>query len=143
MVFCISCACCGCVELDCELCAHRSQPNFTQPQQAQLMQNTICSYTQSCSPEDGHNDARNMLDRSLIINTRLVASCWFLFLHPTGMKYFFSSQPSRLDLRPNQPPTQWTAGLFTWGVGERRQKRKSDPSPPSKVEVKNERNHAL
>ena len=26
-------------------------------------------------------------DRSLIINTRLVASCWFLFLHPTFMMH--------------------------------------------------------
>jgi len=25
------------------------------------VQNTICSYTQSCSPEDVHNDVRNML----------------------------------------------------------------------------------
>ena len=25
------------------------------------VQNTICSYTQSCSPEDWHNDARNKL----------------------------------------------------------------------------------
>ena len=35
------------------------EPNSTQPQPAQPVQNTICSYTQSCSPEDGHNDARN------------------------------------------------------------------------------------
>jgi len=47
------------------------------------VQNTICSSTQSCSPEDGHNDAQNMLDRRLTINIRLVASCWFLSLHPT------------------------------------------------------------
>jgi hypothetical protein len=26
-----------------------------------VLQNTICGSTQSCSPEDGHNDARNML----------------------------------------------------------------------------------
>ena len=25
------------------------------------VQNTNCSYTQSCSPEDGHNDVQNML----------------------------------------------------------------------------------
>ena len=28
---------------------------------AQPVQNTICSNTRSCSPDDGHNDARNML----------------------------------------------------------------------------------
>ena len=31
----------------------------------------------SYSPDDVHNDARNMLDRSLIINIVLVASCWY------------------------------------------------------------------
>jgi len=41
--------------------AHSSRPNSTQPQPAQPVQNTIRSYTQSCSPEDGHNDAWNML----------------------------------------------------------------------------------
>jgi len=34
---------------------------FTQPQTAQPVQNTIRSNTRSCSPDDGHNDARNML----------------------------------------------------------------------------------
>ena len=38
-----------------------SWPSSTQPQRAQPLQNTICRNTQSCSPEDGHNDARNML----------------------------------------------------------------------------------
>jgi len=37
--------------------AHSSHPSSTQPQPAQPMQNTICGSTQSCSPEDGHNDA--------------------------------------------------------------------------------------
>jgi len=30
-----------------------------------------------CSPEDWHNDARNMLRQKLIINHLIVASCWF------------------------------------------------------------------
>ena len=30
-----------------------------------------------CSPEDGHNDARNMLRQKLIIKKLIVASCWF------------------------------------------------------------------
>jgi len=46
MVFCTGCAGCGCVELGREPCA---------------VQNTICSSIRSCSPDDGHNDARNML----------------------------------------------------------------------------------
>ena len=33
----------------------------TQPQPAQPVQKTICSNTRSCSPDDGHNDVRNML----------------------------------------------------------------------------------
>ena len=37
------------------------RPSSTQPQPAQPMQNTICSNTRSCSPDDEHNDARNML----------------------------------------------------------------------------------
>jgi len=60
MVFCTGCAGCGCVELG-ALCVHSLQPSTTQSQPAQPVQNTICSNTRSCSPEDGHNDARNML----------------------------------------------------------------------------------
>jgi len=37
-----------------------SQPNSAQPQPAQPVQDIVCSYTQSCSLEDWHNDARNM-----------------------------------------------------------------------------------
>jgi len=48
MVFYTDCAGCGCVELGRKLCA-------------QPVQNTICSKTRSCSPDNGHNDARNML----------------------------------------------------------------------------------
>ena len=36
--------------------AHSSRPSSTQP-----VQNTICGSTQFRSPEDGHDDARNML----------------------------------------------------------------------------------
>ena len=41
--------------------AHRLRPSSTEPQPAQPVQNTICGSTRSCSPDDGHNDARNML----------------------------------------------------------------------------------
>ena len=42
--------------------AHDADPhNYSQPQPAQPVQNTICGSTRSCSPDDGHNDARNML----------------------------------------------------------------------------------
>ena len=66
---------CGCMELRRELCAlcesnsnlhtvhtaHNAAPhNHSQPQPAQPVQNTICGSTPSCSPDDGHNDARNM-----------------------------------------------------------------------------------
>jgi len=30
-------------------------------EQVVLVQNTICNNKRSCSPDDGHNDARNML----------------------------------------------------------------------------------
>ena len=72
MVFCTVCDGCGCVELGRELCAlwksnsnfhsaHKSRPSSTQPQPSQTMQNTICGSAHSCSPDDGHNDDRNML----------------------------------------------------------------------------------
>ena len=41
--------------------AHSLRPSSTQPQPAQPVQNTICSNTRSCSPDNGHNDVRNML----------------------------------------------------------------------------------
>ena len=41
--------------------AHSPRPSSTQPQTAQPVQNTICGSAHSCSPDDGHNDVRNML----------------------------------------------------------------------------------
>jgi len=56
MVFCTGCAGRGRVELTRSL-----RPSSTRPRPAQLVQNTICGNTQSCSPEDGYNDTRNVL----------------------------------------------------------------------------------
>jgi len=74
MVFCTGCAGCDCVEQDRKLCAlcagyrstashsaHILRPCSTQPHPVQPVQNTIGSNTRSCSPDDGHNDARNIL----------------------------------------------------------------------------------
>ena len=77
MVFCTGCDGCGCVELGRKLCAlsrslfeqsnsdlqsaHSLRPSSTQPQPSQPVQNTICGSAHSCSPDDGHNDDRNML----------------------------------------------------------------------------------
>jgi hypothetical protein len=41
--------------------AHSLRPSSTQPQPSQPVQNTICGSAHSYSPDDGHNDARNML----------------------------------------------------------------------------------
>jgi len=42
--------------------AHDAAPhNHRQPQPTQPVQNTICGSTRSYSPDDGHNDVRNML----------------------------------------------------------------------------------
>jgi len=60
MVFCTSCAGHGFVELGRKLyapCAH----SLRRPRPVQPVQNAICGNTQSCSPEDGHDDSRNML----------------------------------------------------------------------------------
>ena len=48
---------------------------------AEPAQYTICSNTGLCSPEDGHNDARNMLRQKLIINTWLLHLVGFLSLY--------------------------------------------------------------
>ena len=74
MGFCTGCAGCGCVVLGrkcCALCEVRTvtftqytqhlRHSSTQPRPAQTVQNTICAKTRTCSPDDGHNDARNML----------------------------------------------------------------------------------
>jgi len=55
--------CVLCVKVDQRLShsAHRSCSSSTQPQSAQSVQNTICSSTRSCVPDEGHNDARNMM----------------------------------------------------------------------------------
>jgi len=45
----------------CWLSLCEAGPSSTQPKPAQTVQNTICGSTQSCSPDNGHNDARNML----------------------------------------------------------------------------------
>jgi len=42
--------------------------NRYQPHPAEPAQHTTCSNTRSWSPEDGHNDDRNMLRQKLIIN---------------------------------------------------------------------------
>jgi hypothetical protein len=44
-----------------KLCAHSLRPSSTQPQPSLPVQNTICGSAHSCSSDDGHNDARNML----------------------------------------------------------------------------------
>jgi len=41
--------------------AHSARPSSTQPQPTQPVQNTICGIAHSCSSDDGHNDARNVL----------------------------------------------------------------------------------
>ena len=103
MVFCTGCAGCGCVELGHELCAlwkllfdsnsnfhsaHSSRSSSTQPQPSQPVQNTIC-----CSAHTlvllmmGIMMPETCWGKSLILNIRLVASCWFLSLHPTFMMH--------------------------------------------------------
>ena len=55
--------CLHCVKVTVRLPSHSAnivRPSSTQPQPAQPVQNTICSSTRSSSPDDGHNDARNM-----------------------------------------------------------------------------------
>ena len=41
--------------------AHSLRPSSTQPQPSLPVQNTICGSAHSCSPDDVHNDASNVL----------------------------------------------------------------------------------
>ena len=106
MVFCTGCAGCGCVELGCELCAlcegYCSNCNFHTVR-------TVCDPAPHNHSQ--HNQCRTPYavvhslvllkmgimmpetwwDRSLIINIRLVASCWFLFFHPILCSWFWLS----------------------------------------------------
>ena len=45
----------------CALCAHGLLPGFPRHQPAHQELITVCSNIRSRAPEDGHNDARNML----------------------------------------------------------------------------------
>ena len=75
-VFCTVSDGCGCVELGRKLwrslfdsveqwpsqCTQLSlRPSSTQPQPSLTVHNTVCGSAHSCSPDDGHDDARNML----------------------------------------------------------------------------------
>jgi len=49
-----------------------------------MQQSDVTAYAVThslCSPEDGHNDARNMLRQKLIINIRFLHLVGFLSLH--------------------------------------------------------------
>jgi len=72
----------------------------TQPQPAQPVQTTICGSTRFWSPDDGKMVGESCWDRSLIINIRLVASCWFLSLHTTFMKHGHKSPKFSLPYLP-------------------------------------------
>ena len=61
VVCCWDASCVHCVEQQLSHGAHSLRPSSTRPRPAQPVHNTICCNTQSCSPEDGHNDARNKL----------------------------------------------------------------------------------
>jgi len=63
-------------------CAHSLRPSSTQPQSAQPVQNTIAVIHGLVLLTMGIMMPETFWDRSLIINIRLVASCWSLFLHP-------------------------------------------------------------
>ena len=58
--------------------AHDTAPNnHSQPQPAQPVQNTACSSTRSCCPDDGHNDARNMF-RQKFDNKHRISCIWLV-----------------------------------------------------------------
>jgi len=63
--------------VSCTGCAGRGHVELAQP-----VQDTIRGNTQSCSPEDGHSDAPNVLRWTVEINLRLVGfSLYLKFFH--------------------------------------------------------------
>ena len=98
MVFCTGCDVCGCVELGRELCAlwkllfdtarvpaphnHSHHNQCRAPYAA--VHTLVLLMMGIMMPE-------TCWDKSLIINIRLIASCWFLSLHPTFMMHGHTS----------------------------------------------------
>ena len=81
-----------------------SRPSSTQPQPSQPVQNTICGSAHFVPLMMGIMMPETCWDISLVINIRLVASCWFLSLHPTFMmhghkslKYYFKIEFSVVE----------------------------------------------
>ena len=97
--------------------AHSLRPSSTQPQPAQPVQNTICSNTRSCSPDNGHNDARNML-RYKFDNKHRSRCILLVYLHhtfhdarsqePKTGRAGFSSSPSLPDRIPTYICTSYS-----------------------------------
>ena len=52
----------------CALCTHGVLPDSPRHQPTHQVLKTIYSNIRSSAPEDGHNDARNMLSNGLLIN---------------------------------------------------------------------------
>ena len=94
MVFCTGCDGCGCVKLGRELCAaphnHSHHNQCRTPYAAVLT--LVLLMMGIMMPE-------TCWDKSLKINIRLVASCWFLSLHPTFMMHGHKSLKSSSESR--------------------------------------------
>ena len=103
MVFCTGCAGCGCVQLGRKLCAlcegycSTQCTQCTQCTQLAAQLHTTTASNQCRIPyavilslvllKMGIMMSETCWDRSLVINTRLFSSCWFLSLQPTFMMH--------------------------------------------------------
>ena len=111
MVFCTGSYGCGCVELGRELCALwkfllSRTVTFTVHTARVPVPHNHSQHYQCRTPHAAvHTLVLLMMgimmpetcwDRSLIINIRLVASCWFLSLHPTFMMHGHTSLKKRI-----------------------------------------------
>ena len=134
MVFCTGCDGCGCVELWCELCALKvtvRTVTFTVHAAHSPAPHNHSHHNQCRTPYAAvHTLALLMMgmmmpetcwDKSLIINIRLVASCWFLSLHPMFMMHghkspklwrWYSSIPCSCSiLKPTWQTQIWALSL--------------------------------
>jgi len=84
----------GCGALRCRVRAHSAttqRPTTATNHSQQNQRITLYAVTHGlCSPEDGHNDALNMLRQKLIINILLLHLVGFLSLHISVYMYTYA-----------------------------------------------------
>jgi len=116
IVFCTGCAGCGCVELGRQLCAqsnsnfhtvHTARDPAPHNQSAQPVQTPYAVVHGLFLLKMGIMMPETSWERSLIINIRLVASCWFLSLHHKNWPLHIPFRPVPISV------VYWRSNMWT------------------------------